>query len=67
MAKQVTDHPLLLGAKETSNRTGLAEQTIRNMFYSGQLPAFRIGKRWVISVAALEAWITDQTNRATGM
>lgn len=43
---------------EVCNMTGLCRQTVYNQINSGQLRSFKVGKRRLISPAALDEWVT---------
>lgn len=36
---------------------GVARGTVRAALVSGRLPARRLGRRWLVSKAALDAWL----------
>lgn len=61
MAKQATENPLTLGPEKVADRLGLATGMVRKMLYDGTLPGFKCGKRWLIPVKALEAWVDNQS------
>ncbi|MDD2212186.1 MAG: helix-turn-helix domain-containing protein [Syntrophomonadaceae bacterium] len=60
MAKQTTETPLAIGPAKTANWLGIAEGTVRTMLRNGELPGIKLGKRWLIPVKALEAWVEKQ-------
>ncbi len=53
---------------EMGRRMGLSRSLAYNMVkMEGFYPAFRVGKRILIQVAALEKWISEQSNAANGI
>jgi excisionase family DNA binding protein len=48
---------------EVSRKWGTSESTVRARIESGELAAFRVGRVWRVSAAALAEFI-DQSNRA---
>ena len=59
-AKQTTDTPLTIGPDKAANVLGVNPGIVRQMLHSGELPGFKLGKRWLIPVKALEAWVDEQ-------
>ncbi|MEN6459782.1 MAG: helix-turn-helix domain-containing protein [Syntrophomonas sp.] len=60
MAKQTTTEPLTISPEKAADKLGLSPSKIRQMLHSGILPGFKMDKRWLISVKALEAWVDKQ-------
>jgi excisionase family DNA binding protein len=61
MAKQVTKNPLTVTPDCAADMLGLAPSVVRQMLYKGEFPgSFKVGRRWLISVKTLEAWIEKQ-------
>lgn len=52
---------LALSIPEAAKLTSLSEENIRDRCVSGEIPAKRVGRRWLIPVKALEAWLNDPT------
>ena len=49
--------------KETAQRLGIAEQTVRRLVKNGELPSIRISpRRIIIPVAALEDWLAERSH-----
>ncbi|MCO7192296.1 helix-turn-helix domain-containing protein [Pseudonocardia sp. McavD-2-B] len=42
---------------EVASRLGLSEWSVRRLIRSGQLRATRVGRRWVVPVAAVTAFV----------
>lgn len=61
MAKQVTDNPITVTPDRAADMLGLAASVVRQMLYRGELPALKVGRRWLIPVKALENWVEGQT------
>ncbi len=57
MARQHTTTPLAIGPAKVADKIGVANSTVLQLLRNGELPGFKIGKRWLIPVKALEAWI----------
>jgi excisionase family DNA binding protein len=53
----VTDSPLLIGVPEAARRLGIGRDATWRLVHQGQLPHLRIGRRYVIPIRALEAWV----------
>jgi len=64
MAKQTTENPLTVTPDRAADMLGLAASVVRQMLYRGELPALKVGRRWLIPVKALENWVEEQTKRA---
>jgi excisionase family DNA binding protein len=52
---------LLLRVDEAAARLGLARSTVYQLLADGTLPVVRIGRAVRVPVAALDAWVTNQT------
>ena len=48
--------PLLLDVAVLSILTGLGDQRIRQLCKSGELPAFQVGKKWLVEKEDFIAW-----------
>jgi excisionase family DNA binding protein len=46
---------------EAAALTGLSPSTVKARLRDGQLPGRKVGERWVISRAALEAWMNGES------
>ncbi len=64
MAKQTTENPLTVTPDRAADMLGIAPRKVREMIYSGELPSFKVGKRWLIPIRELEKWISDQVRQA---
>lgn len=53
-----------LAVEEVMSLTGLSRQTIYDEINIGRLTSFKLGRRRLISRAALEAWISAMERRA---
>jgi excisionase family DNA binding protein len=58
--------PLLLRAGEVAKLLGLGRSKVFAMLAVGELPVIRIGRSVRVPRAALEDWIADQTQHASG-
>ena len=45
--------------------TALTETAIRTLVRNGRVPSARVGKKYLITIEALEGFITGQTEQAT--
>jgi excisionase family DNA binding protein len=52
--------PLLLSLADAAKATNLCERTVWSIVHSGELPHIRVGRRVLISRAALERWIAEK-------
>ncbi len=51
--------------KETAQRLGIAEQTVRKLVKDGDLPSIRVSpRRIIIPVTALEGWLAERSHSA---
>jgi excisionase family DNA binding protein len=57
--------PLLLSLGETANQLNVCERTVWTMVQSGELAHVRIGRRVLISRAAIESWIAAKETNNT--
>jgi excisionase family DNA binding protein len=57
--------PLLVRVEEAARLLSLSRSTIYEMLDSGELPSVRRGAARRIPIAALHAWIAQQTNSST--
>lgn len=64
MAKQTTENPLTVTPDRAADMLGLAASVVRQMLYRGEIPALKVGRRWLIPVKALESWVEEQTKQA---
>lgn len=60
MAKQTDSNPLAISPAKAGQKLGLSTGVIRNMVITGELPAIRVGRRWLIPVQGLEQWLREQ-------
>jgi len=58
--------PLLLKAGEVAKLLGLGRSTVFAMLAVGELPVIRIGRSVRVPCAALEDWIAEHTQHASG-
>jgi excisionase family DNA binding protein len=54
--------PLLLSLAQAARLLNLCERTVWTLVHASELPHVRIGRRVLISRAALEKWIGQQEN-----
>ena len=52
-----------LSVPEVMDRTGLSRQAVYNEINSGRLKSFKVGRRRLVSPAALNAWVLSLENR----
>lgn len=53
-----------VGPSEAAKKTGLAQTTIHYALHAGTLRGFRVGRRWLIAVDDLHAWIRSEDKAA---
>ena len=56
-----TSDRLLLTVEEAARRLGIGKTLAWELVWAGVLPSVRLGRCVRIPLAALEAWITEQT------
>ncbi|MGH9110021.1 MAG: helix-turn-helix domain-containing protein [Acidimicrobiales bacterium] len=54
-----SDEPIVLTIAEAAARLGIHRQTLRAAIERGDLHAVRVGRRWLIPVAAIEELLGD--------
>lgn len=47
--------------REAATYLGISVPTLAALLQSGEIPCRRAGQRWLISKAALDAWLTNNT------
>lgn len=52
--------PLLLSLPEASILTGLGSERLRQLCVAGEIPGFKIGKKWRIEKSDLREWINQR-------
>lgn len=50
-----------LTPKEVAEKLGMSERTVHLWCQRGELPAFKVGNRWLIDAQALRNWIADRS------
>lgn len=53
----VTTQPRLLGVKDAARYLGATVWFVRSALWAGHIPYLTLGKRFVIDIADLDAWI----------
>ena len=53
--------PLAVSAAEAARLLGVSRPTLYQYIGRDDFPSFRLGKRVLVSVAGLQAWIEQQT------
>lgn len=56
-------HPTILTVQEVAAYLRLHTVTVYRMAQNGDLPAFRVGRRWRFKLEQIEQWVDD--HRAT--
>lgn len=57
---------LVLTVDEAAALLGLHRQTLRAAIDRGEVPAFRLGRRWLVPIAAIEQLLSDTGNGSAG-
>ena len=55
---------LALSIEEASEALALSPRTVEKLVRLGQLPVVRVGRRVLLPVSALQAWLDSQTEQA---
>ena len=58
---QKEESKAVFNLKEASAYLGISVPTLATLLQSGEIPCRRAGQRWLISKAALDAWLTNNT------
>lgn len=72
MIDRVTPQPgrsvprIALSIEEAARALSLSPRTVEELARRGELPAFRVGKRWLFAVQALRRWADEQTAAQAG-
>lgn len=54
--------PLTYTLAEAANALHVSRPTMSQLVHSQNFPAFRVGRRWIISASGLQRWIDEQSN-----
>lgn len=60
---ELSPRPVLISVQETARIMGIGKDTVYALCNSGQLPHIRLGKRILVSVDGLKAWIASNDGR----
>lgn len=60
-AKQTTNEKIALSVSEAADLLGVSRPTVYTLIHRADFPAFKIGRRTVISRIGLEEWVQSQT------
>ena len=55
--------PMAFNLSETARLLGLDRKTVTALIHREELPAFRVGSRYLVSRSALEQWLEDSAVR----
>ncbi|HEU5430482.1 MAG TPA: helix-turn-helix domain-containing protein [Thermomicrobiales bacterium] len=62
----MTDEPkLAYSIKEAAQALGIHTDLAYRMAQSGELPAVKLGARWLVPIAALEQWLVERAGVMT--
>lgn len=61
-----TSKRMTLDVKEMASELRVSTQTIRKLIKDGELPAFKVGGKFVVSRKALEQWVMQKTQEQGG-
>lgn len=53
-------NPMAVSIPQAAKLVDLSETYFRQLVYRREIPAIKIGRRWIIPVKALEAWLNGQ-------
>ncbi len=59
-----SNDPIFIGPEEAARRLRLTRSVVYRLLGEGQLPAFKMGRRWLISVEAVDAWARQRLREA---
>ncbi|NLN84455.1 MAG: helix-turn-helix domain-containing protein [Firmicutes bacterium] len=59
--KMDAQNKLALSIPQAADALGLSETFTRQLVYSGELPAVKVGRRWIVPVNALDRWLAERT------
>ena len=57
--RQVTEHLAFLTPEEVSQMLRVSVYTVRRWIKEGSLPAYKVGRGWRISGAAIDEWLNQ--------
>lgn len=63
-AGHAVTQPMILTVQEVAAYLRLHAVTVYRMAQNGELPAFRVGRRWRFKRDQIEQWLTDRHNDA---
>lgn len=61
---RVFDIPAAVAYVRSLGATGVSVSTIRGEIATGRIPHIKLGKKFYVSMASLDAWITRSERRA---
>jgi len=56
-----TPKPMTMMVKDVAYELNTSTQTVRAMIHRNELPAFKVGKNFVVNRAEFERWVKNQT------
>lgn len=55
--------PLAISPAQAAELLGVSKPTIYTLIHQGAFPAFKVGRRTIISTEALRAWVLAQAEK----
>lgn len=59
----MTTLPIMLNVQQVAKRLGVGTTLAGALMRSGRIPALKLGRRRMVSVAGLDQWIAEETER----
>lgn len=53
---------MTISVAETAKTLGVSTKTVGDMLRNGELPAVRVGKRYLVPVRELQAWVSERAS-----
>ena len=66
LSQAPVDDKIILSVAEFERRTGLSHSTVAEMIRTGEIGSFKVGRRRLIPMSAVEDWIASKLNEAGG-
>ena len=54
---------MALEVKEIAKTLRLSQPVVYDLLHSGKLPGFKVGKKWLVPIKALERWLDEHIGK----